>query len=397
METRIHSPNLRLAALLLLALAPRGARADEPPGKPDESAPAKPAEPQKPAEPAAAAKPEEAPPTVEHTPIGTIAAGRSWTIPARITAAHRLSDVWLHYRRRGETAFHGAKFNRAPEGDYAAVVPEPDIQPGVMEYYIGSTSAEAPDGPERLHFASPAAPHPLIVTGDSEARFKDELLARHLGRRSRFSLLGEYVDFGGRTLTLEGGTKGIRDHFWHGRLDYTYRILSWVYSIRLGVGILRGDSYVTQDAAAEIYIPPPSPVGLAYGFAELRFRFGRLVRLDVKATLGASGGGFDGGGGGQLIIGYDPGTHFAMGVEGVTRVGVRAWLRLAWNTVPKVPMSFTLETTNFPVAADFAGRVYFSAAYRFSRYFSMNASLGYAARDKQIGGPSVALGADLEF
>ena len=43
-----------------------------------------------------------------------------------------------------------------------------------------------------------------------------------------------------------------------------------------------------------------------YGFAELRFRFGRLVRWDLRPILGVGPQSFDGGASTQLIIGHDP-------------------------------------------------------------------------------------------
>src|SRR5262245_22975126 len=106
------------------------------------------------------------------------------------------------------------------------------------------------------------------------------------------------------------------------------------------------DSGANPDGTRVYKKTTPDGVGLYYGFAEVRWRFGRLVRFDVRAVLGANTRRFTGGGGGQLLIGYDPGTHLALGVEGVAFVGVRAWLRLAWNTVPRFPMAFTIEATN---------------------------------------------------
>ena len=100
---------------------------------------------------------------------------------------------------------------------------------------------------------------------------------------------------------------------------------------------------------------------------------------------------------GQRLIGLDPGTHFALGVDGVSSVGVRGWARLAWNTVPRVPMSFTLEASNLPIGQDAGGLMYLTAGYRFSRYASFDAHLGYAHRDKAIGGPISGLTLKFEF
>ena len=320
---------------------------------------------------------------------------------AEVTAAERLATIVLHYRHAGESQYRAAPFARSgdPAGGWTAVIPAAEMSPGVIEYYLASTGSS---GSETLDFASPSDPHPVIVVGESEQRWRRALLAFHYGNRSRFQGAFEWVDFGGRNVVVDAeGKKGdIRDHYWRVEADYTYRILAWIYSIRLGVGLIRGDTYGLGgfDAMGQRqYLQIKDPVGLTYGFAEVRFRLSRIARLDLRTTLGAGPLHFDGGAGGTLIIGDEPGTHFAVGVDGVTSVGTRGFLRLGWNTVPRVPMSFTIEVTNLPFNQNVGGRVFLSAGYRFSRYFSASAYLGYATRDFRIGGPGVGLNTSFEF
>jgi hypothetical protein len=174
------------------------------------------------------------------------------------------------------------------------------------------------------------------------------------------------------------------------RLDYTYRILAWVYSIRVGIGWLGGATFDSSSLA------PIDIVGLKYGFAELRFRAGEWVRIDARVTLGVVEH-FDGGPGVQVIIGREPGTHFAIGAEYVTSVGARGWLRLAWNTIPGLPMSFTLEATTGPRQGSIAGLVYLGVGHRFGRRVGVEARIGYATRDWGIGSIVAGGGATLEF
>jgi hypothetical protein len=377
------------AAAIVLALVALGAppaRADAP--APAESAPAG--------------------PTLIHSPIASAVAGAPLTVTVAAKDADELEEIRLVWRRRGDAAWQTERFTRAATGTatWVAAIPADAVVEGVpLEYYFSSRArGAAPDAPERLHFASPGAPHVVLVPGDEEARLRRDYLARHLGNRSRFAVAGEFVNFGVRPVESVGR---ILDYYWRIEADYTYRLLGIAYSLRLGGGILRGETYdlAVDDAGNPVRVPVALCteragrlcVGLTYGFAEVRFRFGPIVRLDVKATLGAGGSAFEGGLGGTLTIGNDPGTHVAVGVDAVTAIGVRAFLKLAWNTVPRVPMSLTLEATNFPDATDVSGRVSFAAGVRLGRHWLLDANVGYATRDFQLGGVGGGLGLALEL
>lgn len=305
------------------------------------------------------------------------------------------TDLFLHYRRFGQTTYEHVRFGLRDTSTFLVVIPESVMRPGTVEYYISSRSPDADQEPEQLHFASPAFPHAVTVPVDDGERRLREMLAQHHSNRSQFRFHGLYIDRGLRRVTDADGLlqRDMRDYYYRLEGDFTYRILSAVYSIRIGGGVVRGESFTLREPLPVIV----DNVGLTYGFAEVRFRFGRLVRMDVRATLGAGPKHFDGGGGGQILIGRDPGTHFAVGVDGVSSVGIRAWLRLAWDTVPRVPMSFTLETSNLPLGQDMGGLMYLTLGYRFNRYFSFDANVGYAHRDKEVGGPILGLAPKLEF
>lgn len=346
----------------------------------------------------------EPPPILQHDPV-------AWTrpdVPLQLvakwqTVPSRATDLWLHYRAygrppgrpSGQAVFQHVKFGLRNETTFEAEIPAAALTGDAIEYYLSSRPSGADSGPETLHFASPSWPHIVIIAVEDAERTRRGLLAQHIGNHSQFRFSGLYVDRGARTIQSSDGKNRFdsRDYYYRLEGDYTYRILAAVYSIRIGGGVLRGDSFtLAQPLPVRV-----DNVGLTYGFAEVRFRFGRLVRLDLRATLGAGPNHFDGGGGAQLLIGLDPGTHFAIGGDGVSSVGVRAWVRLAWNTVPHVPMSFTLEASNLPLGQDVGGLMYLTAGYRPSRYMSFDLQLGYAHRDKAVGGPITGLALKFEF
>lgn len=335
-------------------------------------------------------------PRLLHVPVAQEAAGQAIVVVASFGQGQVVdAKLQLHYRRRGASRFEVVPFGLRDPQTWTALIPESATGAGTVEYYISARPQGDGQAAEQFLFASPAWPHPVALIIDEGERRQRQLLAQHMGNRSQFRFAGLYVDRGMRKAVSSDGrsTRDMRDYFYRLEGDYTYRILSGVYSIRIGGGVLRGDSFLLQDPLP-VYV---DKVGLTYGFAEVRFRFGRLVRMDLRATLGAGPQHFDGGGGGQLLIGLDPGTHFAVGADGVSSVGLRAWVRLAWNTVPHVPMSFTLEASNLPLGVDFGGLMYLTLGYRPSRYFSFDLNAGYAHRDKAVGGPIAGLALKVEF
>ncbi len=209
------------------------------------------------------------------------------TVPSRAT------DLWLHYRaygRRsdrpaGQAGFQHVKFGLRNETTFEAEIPAAALSGDAIEYYLSSRPSGADSGPEILHFASPSWPHVVIIAVEDAERTRRGLLAQHIGNHSQFRFSGLYVDRGSRTIQSSDGKNRFdsRDYYYRLEGDYTSRILAAVYSIRIGGGVLRGDSFtLVQPLPVRV-----DNVGLTYGFAEVRFRFGRLVRLDLRATLGA--------------------------------------------------------------------------------------------------------------
>lgn len=402
--------------MVLFLACPHGLRAQEAPAH-EPSEPAAPAAAQAASAPAAGAtapaEPRAAPVLrVLHVPPTAAPAEEDLTISVGIEASHLAREIALYVRPAGTGSYERLVFRRQSTDAvrFAVSIPGAILLPGAIEYYIASLGIEQPaGGRERLHFASPNDPHTVIVLGNTESRFRRDLLAQHRGNRSRLQGNVEYVNFGRREALRDSPSNGVVDDFyWRAELDYTYRFLGLAYSIRLGAGLLLGQTYIRRGEAllqipdaARCDLQPSTAVncrvGLYYGFAELRFRLGRLVRLDVRPILGVGPSSFDGGGGGQLIIGHDPGTHVGLGIEGVSNIGVRGWLRLAWDTVPRVPMAFTLDLENFPNNDALAMRLMITAGYRFGRHFGIDVTAGYATRGWQIGGPTAGLKLVTEF
>ncbi len=326
---------------------------------------------------------------VLHLPPSEAAVSEPLIIKAEVTAGWHLSRARVFYRRMGEKKFSSVDLQRSSTGDYAATIPaERVVSPGI-EYYIVSKTR---DGQEHRHFADPSNPHQVTVHDSAASTRERALLARHLGNRSRMMVSGGWVDFGDRVAT-DG--RSFKDYYWHMKLDYTYRLLTWLYSIRLGGGLVRSDTLSgVRDPDPDTANKDP---GLYYGFSELRLRFHDLAGAKFKVMLGVTREGFSFGGGTALIVGYDPGTHVEVGFEGAIGLGVSGYIRLAWDTVPGFPMAASVGVTNYPGNGDEAVQFLFDVERRMFDWWIVAVRAGYQARDYDIGGFTVGGSMSFEF
>src|SRR5690606_32920271 len=120
--------------------------------------------------------------------------------------------------------------------------------------------------------------------------------------------------------------------------------------------------------------------------------------IDARGMVMATQSGFNVGGRGELRIGDSLGTHLGLGAEIIADVGASALVRLAWGTVPGLPMAATVEVGNFPAShRDTAVRLVYDIARPFPNGFRIGARIGYQARTQQIGGVTLGLNTSLDF
>lgn len=294
----------------------------------------------------------------------------------------------------GDNTFCVFPMRRSTEGDFAAVVPASLVQPPQLKYFIGSVNK---DGKNHLHFGSPAQPKTVLITGESDETELAQKLERHNGHRNAFKLTSEATFYGQRT-EGDGRTDTFSDRFGTGRLDYTYRFLSWLYDIRFGVGIERG-RVSTQNDSLAAGVPQTNP-GLDYGYGAINFEFHRLFSTQLGLVLGASDTGFAAGFDALMRIGPQWSTHLEIGASIIQDLGGRYWLGFHWETVPYVPLTWTLELTERPgVDVEELGvRVMVDADVEINEHFSFGVRLGYATRLSSLSpGFVVGLATNVEF
>jgi hypothetical protein len=323
---------------------------------------------------------------VRHVPVAQVSAGTNLVLRSEVAPAWRLGALVAHHRNAGETAFRETAFELSSDGTYAAVIPVPPEQRVPVEYYL---TARDTDGVESLRFANAASPYPVLVDVPQYTLEREALMEVYGQRRSRVSAFAEYVDYGSHTI---GGTR-YSDHYYRLEADYLYRLFTQVGglridSIRIGVGHLRSrtppfDMLVPADGSLSGLRP-----GLDYGFSEVDVGFSPKFGLGLRLVLGGNVGGFAAGFGGKLRIGRPAGSRAEIEGEYTAGLGGSGTVRLAWDTVPRFPMSAAIQVTNVP-SGPVGVRLLYRVHYQLTDSVLVGAQAGYQARTSVGGGPSL--------
>lgn len=404
---------------LALGLAPATARAAEPPKAPSAafSAPSAPAntpksaparndasETRSPAPSAvapnaappapAAASPAEAPLRGElsHAPVSFARIGDSILVRASIEHPELVRRAVLVYRATDGRLVE-VPFERAPNGPYVALVPGDQVRPPSLGYTI---ELEDESGNRQSVFATRAAMHHVQVAEERADVQEDALLSRIDGRRSLFTLVGDYVSFGESSASIQGSPTPltVTDHYYRGEAKYTYRLLRTVSEFGIRVGLVRGQSPV-PDAKS----PSDLDVGLNYGAPRVQFRLTDLFHLDAEILASLTEEGMSFGGAGALHVGDVFGSQLVVGFEAIRVFGVSAYSRLDVAAARRLTLSAIVEGTNTPHAGPnrFGVRLLGEVGVDLGSGFRIAGRGGYQARDSASGGPSVGLVGSFAF
>jgi hypothetical protein len=337
---------------------------------------------------------------VRHLPPAEASANEALRLTARVERASERTLV-LQYRPVGMDTWTTLAFDRGPSDEWVAVVPAAQVQAPGVEYFIASLEASEGEAP-RDEFASAAAPHQvgIVVQEREQRRARD--LARNRARRSRLRVSSEYVSYGARSAEANS----IADHYYRVDADFSYRLLAYpLEEIRFGYTRLEG--YVPESPREVPFTcasNPESPACRKYagfkvgGWFELGFGLAEGVRLDVRGIVVANQEGAAPGMRGELRTGAIDGNHIAVGFEYTRDVGSAGFFRLGWDTVPMVPMAATVEVTDYPASSRATGvRLAYDVFHPLPNGLRLGGRIGYAARDRRVGGATAGLSASLDF
>jgi hypothetical protein len=300
-------------------------------------------------------------------------------------------SVLVRYRSQGIVGgeVQQVQARRSLEG-YVARLPADDVQPPGFVYWAVE---RMPDRSERPVFADDKHPHPVQVVDPVDmARERDELEARG-GDRSRLFLTGEYVDFGSRRVHVGYGppapgapsqpvSRRFDDNYYHLQAGYAFSFFSTVDEIRFNVGRLSGNAATLPDYGEPEQFEP----AIYYGESAITWFLLSGLRLRTSLILGISHQGFEGGGGGEIVLGHPDRTNLALGLRGVTTLGITGRVRLGFLAVPRVPMGATVEITDFPVGSDFGVRLLYDVGYELAPGTTVALYGGYQGRTSVLGG-----------
>lgn len=317
---------------------------------------------------------------VRHVPPADAEAGKPLELIA--AAAPTTPTLVAHVRTTG-APWTTIELVRKDDGTWVAVVPAATIATPGIDYYV--TAGDAPV------FASPEWPHSIAVTvpPDAERRGRDMLRSR--GRRSKMQAMGEWVEY--------GTTRGLADHYYRFDADFSYRL--WTYpleEIRVGYTRLLGET-LEPSQMCPTSEPCTGDAGFKVaGWFELGLAAVEGVRFDARMMVMATQDGFAVGGRGEARLGSRDASHVAIGVEYLADVGTNGFFRLGWGTVPKWPMSASVEITNLPARdTDTGVRLYYDLARELAGGVRVGLRVGYAARNQSVAGFTGGLGAAVEF
>lgn len=312
--------------------------------------------------------------SVHHVPPAEAEAGTKLELVVLADAA--TPALAVRYRTAGGGAFATLELVRRADETWVAVLPAAIVVAPGVEYYMVAAGEPV--------FASPQSPHwtRVEMTTTALRRARDEVRAK--GRRYGIHTAGEYVTFGDRM----DGTRTIRDSYY--RLDAAFSYKLWAYPLeefRVGYTRLIGYREESDEADAGFEVS---------GWFELTYAPSEGVAIDGRLTVLAAQE-FVVGGRVEARIGRREDTHVATGIEYMGVVGTAGFFRFGWGTVPRVPMSATIEITQLPAQNKTGVRLFYDLGARVHDAVLLGLRVGYAAREQEIGGVTGGANATVEF
>ena len=299
---------------------------------------------------------------------------------AAIDGAWRENGLVARWRRRGDTTWTDAPFERSSAGGWYATIPGDAIGRRGVEYFIA--------GGEAVHFASAEAPHTIAVAPSAVDQLADSDRRRHDGRTEEIAIDVTGHQFGNRFEEVDGP----RDQYLRAEARWTHHFFRRLYATSFGFGAIEG---VTPERSALDAMELRHKA--RYGFGEVRLRLHPAAFVDARLALGISHDGFIAGGGAALTLGRPWATNVSAGAEYLSDLGPSAFVRLQWDTAPPFLMGASIIRTDLPGAIlDDGVLVRYDVSLKVADRFTTKAAISIGARDgsPHLGG---GLGMGYEF
>lgn len=308
---------------------------------------------------------------IDHVPPATTAPHRPLQLAVGIPA-NTDASVELRYRRGDGLAWRAVPFARAVATRYVAMIPATDVGPPGLEYFIVALN----NGGETAIFGSSARPHPVVVDELPRQLRLARLLAARDGRRAEVSARFDLVSYASPGAPPDGYYR------FEGAVGYLLLALP-VKTLRFGY-IDQHGQHGQVDADGHVGVTRTRFRG---GWSEATFALGDGLEVDTRIVALVNDESFDVGGRGEVRVGIEHGSHIALGFEWIGGAGAAGHFRLAWNTVPRFPMSAAIEVGTFPVPdGDLGVRFIYDVTRELPHGVNVGARVSYQARDQDSGG-----------
>jgi hypothetical protein len=317
------------------------------------------------------ASPEQA---VLHQPVPAVEMGQQIHIGAFVTPPY--SSPTVKYRRKGELDYISTAMLDKGNGFFGVTLPTREARPPGVEYYL---TVKDTGGAESLAFSNPAKPQSINISKRVQFYLdKEEEIAIYGGRKSKVHLFQEYVQF------------STKEHYYRMDMDYLYRAFSNLYSIRMGMGGLRGKGAVYHRAKPEFS-------AFYYGYSEVELRALPYLSFINKILLGIHNEGVGAGYEGGLRIGRELGVNLLLGLLAAQRVGTQGLIKLNVPVTDRFTTGGTVSVENFPVSGETGFRMWIDLSYSIWKTCVADLRVGFAARDIHRTGPNIGGGLFFNF
>lgn len=323
-------------------------------------------------------KPGEEPLRFKHLPAKKLFTGQPLHVAVAASRLQPIRAADVYYRALETPTYKKKPMQRDGDAYLRAELGAKELSPPGVEYFI-----EAVDQKGDTYKVSGTQKIPLKVAVETPP---GQILVERRNR-SKVSLLYEYVNF----RAGEGREGPTEDNFQRFEADFLYRIMTILYSIRVGCGVYTGQG-------GKIDVPDAKTVGFNYGYTELEFRFheyfsmmGRVI-LGLNRPPGQEAAGLAGGFEGKIRIGKEMGTNLVMGAAILEDIGSLGLIELTWDVVRYFPMTGRVEVTTQPVQEDIGVRIMYQIGLSALDWFHPTLNVGVALRRIDHYGVSLGVG-----
>jgi hypothetical protein len=324
---------------------------------------------------------------IYHKPVEKIYEGMPLDIAVEVAAPEKIAKMVLHHRKKGKKYFTSATMKRSGDFNFHYLVPPEALSHPGLEYFIEVVGV---DGKKRSGVGGPSLPVAVSVK-----RSPVKMIEK--AGRSRWSTSFDYVDFYYKN--------NHRDYFWKLETDFLYKIKTFLYGARMGVGFFEGRGGSNSDIESS-FIPDGGlePLSFAYMFTELEFKIVKYFYVSGRFLAGTTLQGYGQEHEGEVIVGGqgrvrigEEWAYLILGASFTKDAGVEAELSVNIDVLKKFPIAGYVLVTDLPVETEWSVRLVGQVGWRPLPWIAIGLRGGWNIRTIKHEGWSVGAATELRW